>query len=103
MLKYRDASLKLNANVNAVISMLCAWMILFLLGSLFFNMLFIYGILGVGILLLVVNWDLLRFFVVKKGIIFAMLSMVCLFVYYINCGICVFVGPFYYAQTNEKN
>ena len=103
MLTYQDLSPELNANVNGIISALCAWMMVFLLGASFFNAVFIDGTLGALILFLVLNWRLLEFFTAKKGFLFSVISILYLFVYYINCGICVLAGPFYYAQKHEKN
>jgi len=97
MLTYRDLSLKLNANVKGVVSVLSAWLMVFLLGASFFNKSLIYEFLVMLVLFLIINRGVLRFFAVKKNILFTVISTFYLFVYYINCGFCVLVGPLYYA------
>ena len=75
MLTYRDLSLKLNANVNGVISVLSAWVMALLLGASFFNRFFIYGILIALVLFIAANWELLKFFAAKKNTLFSLISI----------------------------
>lgn len=103
MLTYRDLSLKLNTKLNGVLSVLSTWGMLLSLGGLFFNSICIYGMLIFLALFLFLNWELLRFLEFKRNWMFSFLSLFYLFIYYISCGISVFIGVFAYSQNYEKN
>ncbi|MBF0594273.1 MAG: glycosyltransferase family 2 protein [Candidatus Omnitrophica bacterium] len=98
ILKYHDFSPTLNINYWSITSLICVWMIIFL--SVF--SLWVGGLLGSIVVLggafLGCNVGLLRHFLEKRGIRFAVIAIPLLFIYYFNCGLCVLMYPFCYKR-----
>ena len=95
MLNYKDLSLKLNANVSGIISLISAWSIVALMGASFISGFFMYGALIMLAVFLAINGPLFKFFAQKKNFLFSLICVFYLFVYYINCGVCVLAGVLY--------
>ncbi|MBF0595831.1 MAG: glycosyltransferase family 2 protein [Candidatus Omnitrophica bacterium] len=98
LLRYKDFTPTLNVNYGSIVSLICVWLIVFLIifspwvdGLSWFA-----GILG-GVFL-GCNYDLLRFLGRKRGIGFLLISIPLLFVYYFNCGLCVLMYPWCYKR-----
>jgi len=102
MLTYKDFSLKLNANRTGIISTLCAWGLVVMLGASVWGGIFIDGAGACLAIFLAVNWKMLDFFRMKKDFLFSSLCVFYLLVYYFNCGICALAGPIYYARIPHK-
>jgi len=94
----KDFSPTLNINLLSVLSVICVWSIT-ILGVL---SVWVHSLLWIDVIFwgvfLGCNYELLGFFGKKRGIVFAFISSILLFIYYFNCGLCILMFPVFYKK-----